>query len=421
MAMFPEFIKNIARRHRSLALRFLTLTNSIRGLPMATRVLVSGRRRLATNLIRRDRRVVFVSQRPGQREAKLAFGLRQAGWDVIQLHREPPTFADRDNFSDFQQFSSPWHAVELAHRVKARLFHAFAPNCDDTCTRLIDHKPGRVIVDFYDYFHSVADGIPALEARYAVDIARQRHCIEGADAVCCRDLQMQYGRRETRFARAAPLIYFPEYCWNSTSLRPPRTEKAIHIVQIGWMGFETRGVDDSGSFRLLKQFVNAGCHVHIYVHPTFPPIGSKDFETLFADYLRLAEETGRMHLHPTVPADRLIEEISDYDFGFNLNNAMVLDIPWRATNPRRFPYCGSSRMFDYLDAGLGLILSPQLKLMIHQFRGTGMVVNGAALLRSGNILEGLQRAPRDLVAAARERLSIRRHIHRLTAFYERIA
>jgi hypothetical protein len=419
--MFPEFIKNIARRHRSLALRLLALVNSMRGLPMAMRVLVSGRRRRAANLIRRDRRVVFVSQRPGQREAKIAFGLRQAGWDVIQLHVEPPTFADLSNFSEFQQFSSPWHAVELAHRTKSRLFHLFAPNCDDTCVRLIDNKPGRVIVDFYDYFHSVADGVPALKTRYAVDIARQRHCIEQADAMCCRDLQMQYGRRETRFARGIPLIYFPEYCWNSTPLPPPRAEKPIHIVQVGWMGFETRGVDDSGSFRLLEQFVDAGCHVHIYVHPAFPAMGSKDFVALFADYLRLAEKTGRMHLHPTVPADRLIEEIAKYDFGFNLSNAMVLDIPWRTTNPRRFPYCGSSRMFDYLDAGLGLLLSPELKLMIHQFRITGMVVDGTSLLRSGHILEGLQRAPRDLVAAARERLSIRRHIRRLTAFYERIA
>ncbi len=403
-----------------MALRMLALINSMRGLPMAVRVLATGRRRRAVNIIRRDRRVVFVSQRPGQREAKLAFGLRQSGWDVIQLHSEPPGFADLSNFRDFQRFSSPWHAVELAHRAKARLFHVFASYGNDTCLRLVDHKPGRVIIDFYDHFYPLADGIPALESMWAVDIARQRHCIDQADAVCCRDLQMQYGTRTTRPARRTPLIYFPEYCWDSIPLPAPRTDKSIHIVQIGWMGFETRGVEDSGSFRLLERFVEAGCHVHVYVHPASPPMGSKNFVTQFADYLRLADETGRMHLYPTVPADRLVEEIAKYDVGFNLCNAMVLDLPWRTTNPRRFPYCGSSRMFDYLDAGLGLMLSPELKLMIHQFRGTGMVVNGTALLRSRNILEGLQRAPRDLAAAARERLSIRRHIHRLTQFYARI-
>jgi len=149
-------------------------------------------------------------------------------------------------------------------------------------------------------------------------------------------------------------------------------------------------------------------------------MGSKDFENLFADYLRLAARTGRMHLHATVPSDTLIEELSKYDFGFNLINAMVLDIPWRTMNPRRLPHCGSSRMFDYLDAGLGLLLSPQLKLMIRQFSTTGMVVDGRALLRSGHILKGLRRASREHVGAARERLSIRRHIHRLTAFYERL-
>jgi hypothetical protein len=419
--VFPEFIKNVARRHRPAALKVLAFLNSIRGLPSAARLLSARRRGAAINFVRRDRRVVFISERPGQREAKLAFGLRQAGWDVILIHREPPSFADRSNFSEFQQFSSPWQAVELAHHAKAHLFHAFASNCDDTCTLLVDHKPGRVIIDFYDHFHSVADGVPALEARYAVDIARQHYCIEHADAVCCRDLQMQYGRRATGLARGSPLIYFPEYCWNSTPLPQPRADEAIHIVQAGWMGFETRGFEDSGCFRLLERFVNAGCHVHVYIHPAFPPVGSKDFETLFADYLRLAAATERVHLHPTVPADKLIEELSKYDFGFNLINAMVLDIPWQTMNPRRLPHCGSSRMFDYLDAGLCLLLSPQLKLMIRQFRVTGMVVDGCALLRSGHILKGLQRAPRDHVAAARERLSIRRHIHRLTAFYEGLA
>jgi hypothetical protein len=418
--MIPETFKNLARRYRPAALKLLTLINTIRGLPIATRLLVSSQRQRAANIVRRDRRVVFVSERPGQREAKLAFGLRQAGWDVIQIHCEAPSFADRSNFVEFQQFSSPWHAVELAHRAKSRLFHTFSPNCDDTCVRLVEHKPGRVIIDFYDHFDSVADGIPALEARYAVDIARQRHCIELADAICCRDLQMQYGRRTTRSARRIPLVYFPEYCWNLSPLPKARADDSIHIVQIGWMGFETRGVEDAGCFRVLEQFVKAGCHVHVYAHPAFPPIDSDDFKALFADYLRLSATTGRMHLHPTVPADTLVDKLSHYDFGFNLSNAMVFDIPWRTLNPRRFPYCGSSRMFDYLDAGLSLLLSPQLKLMTHQFRFTGMAVDGTALLRSGNIPGGLQRAPRNKVAEARARLSVLRHIHRLTAFYDRI-
>jgi hypothetical protein len=418
--MLPELIKKMARRNRPGALKALALLNAVRGLPIAARLLVSGRRLRAANVLRRDRRVVFVSERPGQREAKLAFGLRQSGWDVIQLHRQPPGFADRNNFSDFQQYSTPWQAVELAHRIKARLFHVFAANCDDTCMRMVDFKPGRVIIDFYDHFYSVADGVPALEARYAVDIARQRYCIERADAVCCRDLQMQYGRRTAPHARRVPLIYFPEYCWNSTPLPEPRLDDTIHIVQIGWMGFETRGAEDTGCFRLFEKFVKAGFHVHVYVHPAFPAMGSRDFESLFSDYLRLGTATGRVHLHPTIPADTLISELSRYDFGFGLSNAMAIDTPWRTVNPRRFPVCGSSRMFDYLDAGLGLLLSPQLKLMAHQFRSTGMVVDGIALLRSGQIRARLQRPSRGQVAAAREHLSIRRHVHRLTRFYERI-
>jgi hypothetical protein len=418
--VLSEFIKNIARRHRPVALKLLSLVNLFRGLPSAARLVFARRRANAANVISRDRRIVFISERPGQREAKLAFGLRHAGWDVTLLHRKPPSFDDRSDFTEFHRFSSPWHAVELAHRARARLFHVFSANCDDTCARIVDNKPGRVIIDFYDHFHPVADGIPELEVRYAVDIARQRHCIEHADALCCRDLQMQYDRRTTQIARRIPLIYFPDYCWNLTSFQDRHADSAIHIVQIGWMGFETRGVEDVGCFRVLKTFVNAGCHAHVYVHPASPPMGSKDFDSLFADYLRLAASTGRMHIHPTVSPDRLIKELAQYDFGFNITNAMALDIPWNTHNPRRLPFCGSSRMFDYLDAGLGLLLSPQLKLMAHQFRSSGVVLDAIALLQSKDILKSLRRPPRDRVAAAREQLSIRRHIHRLTSFYERM-
>jgi hypothetical protein len=419
--MPSEFIKDIARRYRPAALKIRALFNTVRGLSSAARVITSGRRLYASNIIRRDRRVVFVSERPGQREAKLAFGLRQSGWDVIQLYHHPPGFADRSNFTDFQRFSSPWHAVELAHRAKARLFHVFSPGCDDICTELVAHKPGRVIIDFYDHFYAMAGALPALKARLAVDIARQRYCIERADAVCCRDLKMQYDRRITRIGRGKPIVYFPEYCWNSTPLPERRIDNAIHIVQIGWMGFETRGVNDTGCFRVLEQFANAGCHVHVYLHPSFPPIGSRDFETLFADYLSAAAITGRMHMHPTVPADQLIEELTHYDFGFGLINAMALDIPYQTINPRHLRYTGSSRMFDYLDAGLGLLLGPQLKLMFHQFRFTGVALDAAGLLHSGRIIEGLQHPPRERILSARQRLSILHHIHRLTAFYERLA
>lgn len=417
--MAREFIKKVARRYRPLALKLLALANFARGIPSYARLAFSAGHLRRNNISQRNRRVVFVSERPGQREAKLAFGLKKAGWDVILIHRERPRFADLSNFSALHVYRSPWEGVELAHKAEARLFHVFSPNCDDICVRMVQRKPGTVIVDFYDHFFSSADGIPALEARYAVDIARQRYCIERADAVCCRDLQMQYRRRETRLARGLPVLYFPEYCWDNMQPLEHHKDGGIHIAQIGWMGLETLGVMDVGCFEVLKLFVQAGCHIHIYLHPAFPSIGSAAFQVAFADYLNLSPEL--VHFHPTLPADALTEQISQHDMGFNIPNATVFDIPWKTHNPRHLRFAGSNRMFDYLDAGLLLLTCPQSVLVRRQFRPTGMLIDGLQLLKSGELEAELIRRRADRTSSARKALSIAENIHRLASFYERIA
>jgi hypothetical protein len=412
----------IRTRLRPTALKVRKLVNSIKDVPAAIRMRRVRGRLYALNVAQRGRRVVFVSERPSVREAKLAFGLKRAGWDVILLHRSGPGAADPGDFCETVEFSSPWQAVEHAHHAGASLFHVFAPNCDDTCLRLVDHKPGRVIIDFHDHMFSAADGLPEMQRKYAVDIDNQRHCLERADAVCCRDLQMQYRRAFTRIARGRPIICFPEYCWNIHPLPEKPQNSDIHIVQVGWMGFETRGEHDAGCLHVLREFVEAGCFVHIYLHPAYPHIGSAAYNSLFADYLDLASKTGRVVIHPTVSPQELVSELTPYNYGFGMSNALTFDMPWRSHNPRRFPYCGASRMFDYLDAGLGMLVNRELAFMLRTFRPFHVMRDGTELVRAKRLRAALAERPtRQLVLEARAALSIDRQIGRLTRFYESLA
>jgi hypothetical protein len=417
-ALIPNVIK----------LRFKSIAEYISHLPAIVRLMMHRRKYLAINLISRDRRVTFVSDYPGWRELKLAYGLNRAGWDVTLLRLKDWATGsgkqsldlDYSSFHDVRQFQSSWEALEMAHQAETKVFHNFSHFDYQTSIRLLRKKPGRVIFDFYDNPFSIHDGLPVSNPKKQED-DNWRFCIENADAICARDLQLQYRRKELGIGRAKPLILFPEYCWNDRPLPERRADAEIHIVQIGWMGLETVGEVDTGCYQVFEKFVAAGCHLHIYRHPVYPSFGSAAFEAAFADYIELGKNTGRVHLHPTVSPEKLVDELMKYDFGASINNGLVFDIPWSNQNPVRFPLCGSSRLFDYLDAGLGMIIHKQLKFMMRTYRPYGTAFDAGELLAEEDIKSALSRRPdRAVIRRARTELSIDHNISRLTALYDKL-
>lgn len=418
-ALIPHVIK----------LRLKSIVENILHLPAIVRLMMHRQKYLAINLVSRDRRVTFVSDYPGWRELKLAYGLKRAGWDVTLLRLKDWATAsgkqsldlDCSNFHDVREFRSSWEALEMAHQAKTKVFHNFSHFDYQTSIRLLRNKPGRVIFDFYDNPFSIHDGLPVSNPKKQED-DDWRFCIENADAICARDLQLQYRRKELGIGRGKPLILFPEYCWNDRPLPERRADAEIHIVQIGWMGLETLGELDTGSYQIFEKFVDAGCHLHIYRHPVYPTFGSAAFEATFADYVELGRKTGRVHLHPTVSPEKLSTQLSKYDFGAGVNNGLSYDIYWSNQNPARFPICGSSRMFDYLDAGLGLIMHQKLRFMYRTFRTYGIAFDASRLLGAPDLKAELARRPdRNTFERAREALSIEQNIGRLTGFYAELS
>ncbi len=420
------FTKSKSFIPHALRARLKTVLKNLMQVPAIIRLAMRRRKYLAINLVSRDRRVTFVSDYPGWRELKLAYGLKRAGWDVTLLRLKDWATAsgkqsldmDYSTFHDVRQFQSPWEALEMAHQSGTRVFHNFSHFDYEISIRLLRNKPGRVIYDFYDNPFSIQDSLHSSELKKR-EVKDWFFCIENADAICARDLQLQYRRKELGIGRGKPLILFPEYCWNYRPLPERRADSDIHIVQIGWMGLETLGEVDTGCFRVFEKFVDAGCHLHIVRHPVYPSFGSAAFEAAFADYIELGRKTGRVHLHPTVNPEKLSDELAKYDFGANVNNGLSFDIPWTSHNVARFPFCGSSRMYDYLDAGLGMIAHEQLKFMFRNYSSYGIIYDATRLLDGADLKQELARRPdRDALQRARSELSIDGNIARLTRFYE---
>ena len=75
-------------------------------------------------------------------------------------------------------------------------------------------------------------------------------------------------------------------------------------------------------------------------------------------------------------------------------------------------------MFDYLDAGLGLLLHDQLRFMYRTYSPYGIAYDASRLLKSADLKAELMRRPdRSVFERARRDLSIERNIGRLTRFY----
>ena len=176
-------------------------------------------------------------------------------------------------------------------------------------------------------------------------------------------------------------------------------------MQIGTMGMETWGQNkfEAGG---VQRFVDAGCHLHIYSAAHLPLPGTRAFRQLFQDYLELERRTGHIRTPPVAPS-QLVGEIQQYDFGGSVNNGLSFDIPWANNNFDRLPFCGSSRLFDYLDAGLGLIFHRQLKFMNRTFKAHGITFDATELLQAPDLKAALQNKPaRETFLSARAALSI---------------
>jgi hypothetical protein len=418
--MLKEKLKRLipALRHRPTVLRLHALKDAVSGWPTMLRYRM---RKAPTRafLPNRRKRICFISESPLRREPKFAFALKRAGWDVILVQGPKSRLRDFDDYAEVQNYGSSWEAVEMVRATGAPVAHHFSASFDPVSIRLVEEKPARVVLDFYDFFYGMADHRPGLLDLYSVDIAKQKYCYDRADGICTPDLQIQFDRRLTGVARGKPVLCFPNYCWNQLPLPPRRDNGEIHIVQVGFLNFEAAHGEDVGSYRVVCDLVHAGCHFHTYLHPHFPPVGTPQFETLFVDYLRLAQQTGRVHFHHTVPTRLLAQELTRYDFGFNMMTGPTYGLPLEHHSPRLMPLIGSARLFDYVDAGLPFLSDGMMSFNRHLFGRA--FVDGTRLIEKGRIMEQLRdRLSYGEMLDIRARLAVQGNIDKLIRFYERL-
>jgi hypothetical protein len=380
------------------------------------------RARRNTKAVRDPRVVVFVSDTPRAREAKLATAARAAGLDVVLLYRERPNYDTAAHFTEARDYRDHWHALEIASSMQPLAYHLFSTGTDTTSGTFIRHKPGRVVFEFVDLIERMVHSEWSSEL-----VPVQRYNIENCDALVARDLQARFAFTELGYRKPPRVLYFPDYCWGNTQPRAERASLApgIHVALAGNFGIEKHGAADWGYIEIARAFARSGVHLHIY--PFFGWSRSSDavLDDVFSDYIALGKETGCVHVHRPLGADKVAFEISRYDAAINVIWALLSGGRIKTHSAAHFANCGSARNAEYLDAALPVVVSPQLRFQYLQLSRFGCAIPAAAgplLDKPAEYLAGALggTAMRERAMRARSAFSVLPHGRRLAEFYRSV-
>lgn len=371
---------------------------------------------------RTAKQVVFIADTPGTRIAKIAYGLKSNGWQVVLLHKNPASFPIKSYFVESLMYKDPFEAVLLASMYAPVAYHCFVSWNFDLSNVLLQNKPGApVIFDDYDLFTGLQPELAAIQSQ---NIALEKFCLENTDGICNRSLTVQVAKKHFGYSIKAPTIFFPEYCWNRPSeegftLRP-KLDDGIHLVYVGDccpQYFRDPNHLGCCDIDFINAVTEAGFHYHL--HPFVGP--SSDLATVMRDYLHAAESNPRLHIHDQVDCDELIPTISQYHYGIHAHSEKVMtEGSWHYT-PQAFLYHLNNKMFDYMDAGLASVMfvGKTVDRMLKRLNAAS-IMSREELLKNLDLLknDSFRKNIEEGAARARIAYDVKRQAVRLGRFYE---
>jgi hypothetical protein len=368
---------------------------------------------------------VLVSERVDTRICKIGYGLKSLGWKTILLHRRALPANPRKCFDEWRRFETPAEALLLATEYRPAVYHVFANWNYNVATLFVRHKPGKIVFDDYDVL--VGTLHDNLTRAYWREIRLERICLEGADGHCCRDLETRCAKRAGyRMPGKRVLLY--DCCWGNhapANVSRAQPEAGFHVVNCGNVPIATErdwsvhkeelaGV----ARRLLADGLTApSIHFHIYTTSDVWPGAAREGAAEKATVDRVPVF---VQLHDRVRPDELPATLQRYDAG-------LYDVTVGANPPTynhwKFAYTSGNRVFDYLDAGLPVIVHgcKFMEFVVHRARAD--IRSGAHLTaEAGQFLRredtgGLRRR----AIAGSASLAIARHIPKLVALYESLS
>lgn len=364
--------------------------------------------------------LLYVGERYQHHVPRIAkWVVRGSDWRTMLIcHRHYfPKKYDSSVYHSKATFRNPWHFRRLLLHLRDHvdLAHAFGPY--SLYPGILRRETDIPLIDDLKDINVSYFGLEPPFAYFRKDLPHERYLMENAQGIIASSFEAPAAYREYGIAQRPPGIFFPIYCDNDlfTERQKPFDPEDIHIVYVGGVVGSHRDPRVYGTIQfhpVIEQLSTQRIHFHIYPAPSTLP---EDYE----EYRDMARTNPFLHLHDPVPQAQLADEIAKYDFGWL---AFYLE-----DTSRRFNKLGrgtSVKLFNYLESGVPLIMSPDLAFqafMARRYEGA-LIIDKPEIARLGELIREMDYPEMERrLKARREVLSVKAQVGRLLQFYNRFA
>ena len=365
---------------------------------------------------RTPKQVVFISDRPRSREAKLAYGLQQIGWQVVLLHRQALAFDAGRYCVETRQYRSPWEALRLAACYMPVVYHVFSLWNFEVAATFIRHKPGKIILDDYDVMAGMTKE-DFVRKYYPGQLELERFCLENADGICCRSLETQYAKKYMGYKFSGKRIFFADYCWNIAESRVQKSpDGCFTVANIGNLYIDmNRNIDHPKNYHLKLAVLLSQHGIRSYLFLSSLTSDSELFlKNALADnpYIRFG----------SLRYERLMRELhSQCHAGLICSPPLVTLMPDDAYRPSKRNYGVGNKAFDYIDAAIPIIMDSENRFLYFIVKRYHKVFDFSVFYSDLNecprLIQNLLINSVEELSRARKILSVSHQAPRLANFY----
>lgn len=360
--------------------------------------------------------VVFVGEFLPPRIPRMAKWLKREGNFYFVLLCHERGFVEKYTDSSFDEtllFRNNWHLKRILKGLKQiDLVHGFAPKsyyCNEA-RKSVDAPYIHDMQDVYATYYGLNPDLNWL----IKELPHERECLEKADGVVAHCLEANVAFRKYRISKKPKTLFFPLYCDDDFFQEHTKkfNPKEIHLVYAGGIAGSHRNPKQYGNIQfhgLIDTLTKQGLHFHIYPSP-----GNQAIE--YEEYEAIAKKNPLFHFHQPVAQQQLAKELGKYDFGilpfFKELSEQSVD---------KLNYATTLKLFNYLEAGIPIIVSSDLGFqswIINRYKvGISILHQQLSSLKELLLVKDIESMNIQIVSVRKNELSLRRNIHRLSAFY----
>ncbi len=368
---------------------------------------------LQNNKEERMSRVIFVLNHPSPRAVKIIRALKNNGKQITVLLNE--NLVDDEAYSLWcnylreictcHYYSEIEQLIFLLLKHKGMVVHVFSTPWNIYIPYLLvkmQSHIGKIVFDEYD----IANGFYVGMDKNILQL--ERYCLENANGICYREFSLEYLTDSLKFNIKGKTIRFFDYCFGDEQNNVVDKTGELSMCYVG--GLVRPESPAFLSLDFIEMCEQSKCHLHVY------PL--KRDEIQYREYLEKEKESKYFHVHKPIAYEKLIYELSQYDYGVMPTRDDIWDMEGDTFNTKyKYIYAACNKFFDYIDAALPIIAACPLK-MIEYLEDMGVLIPWTNGQYNFDFLMTERKNMKRKVIEAREILRIENHVGKLIEFYE---